>query len=72
MNEGALVKISPSARLRVDSFHVDSTTPFMVFSVTYYLELHNAIIFFAKNVRFLPIKVIYGVYRPYNLFNLCW
>ena len=66
MNEGALVKISLSsfsARLRVDSFHVDFTTPFMICSVTYYLELHNAI-FFAKNVRVLPVKVIYVVYRP--------
>jgi hypothetical protein len=41
----------------------------MVFSVIYYPEVHNAIIFFifAKNVNFYQEKLFMD-----NMFNFCW
>ena len=50
-----------------DTQMVKTTTPFMVFIVTYYSELHNAII---KNVNFHQAKpfMFYNVQTSYSTF----
>ena len=47
------------------------TTLNIVFSVNYYLELHNAI-YFAVDVNFLPSKDDNVLYCPTNIFDRCW
>ena len=42
------------------------TSPFMVFSVTYYLELHHAITFYYGSL-FLPTNVKLIVCKVYNI-----
>ena len=43
----------------------------MIFSVTYYLELHIPISFIV-NVVFLPSKYVNVLYCPNNQFDIFW